>query len=490
MCFAMRGRAAWLVRLAVAAGTLVDCSGSSSAPPSDGGSDGGPSEGTVASEAGAPTDAATSDASSIDATVGEGDGAMAGDARVPLAPRCMRAADAGWPTPFDAGSAPDVASLQQIVSGGGPVIHQPTFVSVTFPGDPYAPALNDFVSSIGCTPYWSNLSDYGVGLAVGGTPVELTESAPAMIDDTMIGTWLAGKIDNGDPLFPRPAPDTVYVLWYPATTTATQGGLVTCVSAGGFHGLTTLRDGTPIPYAVIPRCTSDAGDANNVAYLVSSASHELVETCTDPEPAPDVAYGLTDPNHLGASIAGLSEIADVCEGAQDAFVVPPGYPWPLQRFWSNHAAWTGQNPCLPSATTEYFYAAPIVTNTKAITVGSTGHTFTDQAAVVQIAVGSSVSIDVQVVSTVTGGGTIQVVAFDGTNFVNGGTPHLVLTWQTSGGSVNGDTGVTAQGGQALKLGIQKSSADPSGVETFILFSSMVDGNGNTKRTFTWGLTAE
>jgi hypothetical protein len=42
----------------------------------------------------------------------------------------------------------------------------------------------------------------------------------------------------------------------------------------------------------------------------------------------------------------------------------------------------------------------------------------------------------------------------------------------------------------LKLAIQKTSADASGVETFILFAGMTDASGNTKRTFTWGVTAE
>jgi hypothetical protein len=398
--------------------------------------------------------------------------------------------DAGSPTPFDAGGVPGVASLQQVVSGGGPVVRQPTFVSVTFPGDPYAADLNDFVSSVGCTSYWSTLADYGVGAAVGAAPVQLSESAPATIDDVMIGTWLAGKIDNGDPLFPRPAPDTVYVLWYPASTTATQGGLATCSGSGGFHSLAMLGDGTHIPYAVVPRCQPDAGNANNVAYLVSAASHELAETCTDPQPALNVAYGLTDPNHLGASIAGLAEIADVCEGAQDSYVLLQGYPWPLQRLWSNRAAWQGQNPCVPYSTTETFYAAPIVSNTKTVIVGSTGHTLSDQAAVVQIAVGASATIDVRVVSNLTGAPALQVVAFDGTNFLNGGTAHLALTWETDGSTVSADTAVTAHGGDTLRLGIHKNSADGSGLETFILFVTTMDASGTTKESFTWGLTAE
>src|SRR5579859_1034424 len=223
------------------------------------------------------------------------------------APHCV-ASDAGVLAPFDAGAIPAVSALAQVQQSGGKVLSQPTFVSVTFPGDTSAAELADFTASLGCTDYWHAITaDYGVGEGIAGPPVALTEAAPTTIDDTGIRSWLKQKIDGGDPKFPKPKGDVIYILWYPASTTITLQGTSSCSGWGGYHEGGQLADGTPFSYAVVPRCPAQGG-GSVMDGLTLTASHELIEACTDPQPDTAPAYAAPDPNHSGWILASASEV--------------------------------------------------------------------------------------------------------------------------------------------------------------------------------------
>ncbi len=375
---------------------------------------------------------------------------------------CVRAPDAGWPDAFDASALPDALGLAQIENVGmNPVLHRPTFISVTGPGEPYASGLDTFVSVLGCSPYWAAVaSDYGVGEAVAGPPVHLT-SPPA---STNIGTWLAGKIDGGDPQFPRPAPETVYVLWMPAGS----GAEGFACDRGYYHSVTQLMDGTPIWYAVATHCLDDAGADRDVQSLAANASHEIVEVCTDPG---NGAYASADPGHAASALLVGTEVADMCELQPNAYVTPSGFPWLVQRSWSNREAWAGHDPCVPVDTTDYFYAAPIASDTATIPVDMTPEAVTS----VNIPVGTSKTIDVQLVSNVAGGGPIQVTAYDEQT---GGKPHFTLTWQESDGGVT-----TGNAGATLHLTITKQTGNsPRNAEVIGFFTSM-SGSSKQGQTF-------
>ena len=80
-------------------------------------------------------------------------------------------------------------------------------------------------ANVGGTQYWAaNVTEYGVGAATGLPPIELTETAPAAIQDADIQTWLGGKLNGNDPLWPAADANTVYVLHYPESTTITLQG--------------------------------------------------------------------------------------------------------------------------------------------------------------------------------------------------------------------------------------------------------------------------
>ena len=447
---------AFLVVLAVPAALLYGCGGSVSQ--SSGGTDASPEAVAFTRDAGATSDAPD----------GAVDAAADGDGYHNQAPHCVRT-DAGIPEAFDAGGQPDVISLPQVVTFGGTTLHHPTFISVTFPSDTLADELQDFTASVGCTDYWHAISvDYGVGEAVAGPPVALTEKAPANIDDSAIAKWLAAKINAKDPKFPKPAADTVYALWYPESTTITLQGSSSCNSFGGYHNGTRLADGTPISYAVIPRCPQGGGTI--LDGLTVAASHEFIEACTDPQPFDAPAYESPDPNHSGWLIAGASEVGDMCEFDQSAFYQPPGYPWYVQKTYSNRAAWAGTDPCVPADSPEYFYAAPEVPDVEQIDLIGTGP---QPMAVVRIAAGASVTIPVLLVGT-KGVTSMQLQAVDLNQFT--GQPSVLSM------TLSASTGAP---GQTVQLTIKKTSAEPMGVGGF----AIVTQNGQTQ-TFSIGMTTD
>jgi hypothetical protein len=389
---------------------------------------------------------------------------------VPQASHCARAADAGMPALFDAGSdgPPDVVALPQVIGAGGPTLAAPTLVSVTFPGDLLADPLDDFVASVGCTGYWRTAgADYGVGDAVATAPVRLAEAAPSTIDDGAIRAWLAQKVDGGDPQFPRPAPGTIYVLWYPDGTQITEQGATSCRAFGGYHEGGQLADGTPFSYAVLPRCQGD--DTTGLAALTVAASHELIEACTDPQPDSAPAYQFSDANHIGWSLFAGAEVGDMCELQNDHVYVPPGFPWVVQRIWSNSAAWAGQSPCVPAESPSYFYATAVATDTVLLDVLGTPRS----CPVVHVPVGGSATVPVQLVGSA-GSGTIELEAIDPSS-LSGQSVVLNLSLDKK----------AAAPGTTVQLTIQKLSGDPSGVEPFLLQTTM-----NGRQTLSWGATSD
>ena len=453
----MRILPAILVALSVPAAVLYGCGGSVN----------------KSSSSGDASPEATASEASVDSSSGHDAGLDAppeGSGYVNQAPHCVRT-DAGIPDPFDAGSLPDVVALTQVVNAGGSVLRHPTFVSVTFPGDTLADEVGDFTASVGCTDYWhAVMADYGVGEAVAGPPVALTEAAPTNIDDTGIAAWLAKKIESKDPKFPKPDAETVYALWYPDTTTISLQGATSCQSFGGYHNGTKLADGTPIAYAVIPRCPTQGGTVMDGLSL--TASHELIEACTDPQPFDAPAYSAPDPNHSGWLFAQASEVGDMCEFDQSAFYQPTGFPWYVQKTYSNRAAWAGTNPCVPADSPTYFYAAAQVPDSVSLDLLGTGTPV--PTAVVHVAVGSSVTIPVTLVGT-SGVKTMGLQAVDLNQFT--GQPTVLNMTLSASSGVPGDT---------VQLTIDKTAAEQQGgAGAFAIVTTI----GQTQ-TFSIGLTTD
>jgi len=373
------------------------------------------------------------------------------DVYVPVGTKCVRG-DASAPLAWKPDDAGVPLRPPLVVSSGGPVLPLPTFIPITFDGYEYRDQVEDFVASIGCTTYWRDVtSDYGVGIGVSGPPVHLSETPPTNIDDQQIGTWLRNKI------LQKTVPDavqdeTLYVIYYPSTTTITLQGETSCQSFGGYHNEVSLSDGRKVPYAVMPDCGS-FGQLVGIDALTGTTSHELVEAVTDPEPMSNAAYQLPEPLYLAWALAGGGEVADLCTFNDDAFFLPSDYPFYVEHSWVNHSDWLGQNPCQPTSDV-YFASAPILPDLIPYDIGLGPQ----NAAGVKIALNSSKTIDVKLIAGGSWSGTIAVDVFDGSQFLNQGK-KLNFNLSPSTGQV-GDT---------LKLTINRTGTNQTfGMEPFML----------------------
>jgi hypothetical protein len=361
----------------------------------------------------------------------------AGDA----APADATSSDAGDGGALDNGEActtypafkPPVPQIVKSVSGA--VVVAPKIRHVYFQGDTVGPAVDAAITQWLASPVWpAQTSEYGVG-AASATSVTLGEAAPTMIDDAGIQAWLRAKLggapdagaDAGaDPAFgatdTATLASTVFVLFYPATTTVSAQGAQGCVNFGAYHSETTVA-GKPVQYAVIPRCSGGA------ATLVQSAMFSALAFATNPGASTTPAYEGFDDGHLAWGQAFGDEIPTACV-YEPAAMLDGGAYW---RSWSNSAMAAYHDPCVPYPDSQpYFAAAPTLPDTVTLLGAATK--------AVKIPVGQSKTIEVQLFSDgpTSGPWTVSIAnptpsaknptaSFDRTTGTNGEKLHLTLT---------------------------------------------------------------
>jgi hypothetical protein len=326
--------------------------------------------------------------------------------------------------------------MPQLVNQGGAILANPRIVPIFFPGDTMADELEDFVGSIGCNDDWRKaVGEYGVGDALAAPSVRLKEKAPTNITDTEIEDWLAQKIASK--AFEAPTKDTVYMIFYPTGTTITEQGAQSCQSFGGYHTNITLPNGTDVAYGVVPRCSNFGGMGPKEA-TTGSASHEIMEAATDPYNKQSPAYAYVDDDHFAFMFVLGGESGDLCAQEEDAFYRPTGYPYVVQRNWSNIAARSGKDPCLPRSGAPWFTAAPtLIDNVDLFGAPTRG---------VRVPAGTAKTIDLDLFSE-DPAGTMQVDVVDA-SYALGVNQMTQYSLDRSSGK-NGDTlklTVTAQAG--------------------------------------------
>jgi hypothetical protein len=340
------------------------------------------------------------------------------------------------------------------------VLANPVFVPVFFGNESpqIEPALADFASTLGTTAYWTAVtSEYGVGAATATMPVALTELALSSTDDASIQTWLAGKISDGGASWPAPTANTVYVLNYPSGTTIslTQQGstLQSCQDFSGYHNSIT-SGGTPVAYAVIPRCAASGG-LTLLELATATSSVELIDAATDPYPVAAPAYLTTDPAHRYWAMAlGGGEAGELCAQNPNVFTTFPGSPYMVQRSWSNAAILAGHDPCQPELPGEvYFNSVPELTG--GVSYG--GVTMLG----VNIAVNATQTIPLHLYSEGDTGEPWNVAVYDFASVM--GLP-ATLTFSLDHAS--------GQNGQQLNLSITVVSQGANGLNPFLIESSL------------------
>jgi hypothetical protein len=340
-----------------------------------------------------------------------------------------------FPAPFPA--------PPQVVNGGGGVLATPQIVAIFFmDDDPTSIATyTQFYKGLGGTQYWQALSEYGIGKATVSV-VTLPQTAPTTIDDSFtqagnsdLQNWLLGVIGTNG--IPAAGPNVVYMINYPTQTTVTQDGASAgggnCDAFGGYHAGLQDNQGNNLAYGVVPRCPAVPGATADQTFT-SSASHEVVESATDPYNSP--AWLEADDAHMFWDEAnGGSEIGDMCENDPEAYYQFPDFPFVVQRFWSNASAKAGHDPCVPEIAGQTFFAAvPEVSDTMITFPNDFGNPV--MAAGTKIAVGASSTINLDLYSD-KATSPWQVQVQDLNDFAGGGSPLLTLSLGKSTGN-NGD----------------------------------------------------
>jgi hypothetical protein len=304
-------------------------------------------------------------------------------------------------------------ALPQVKNLGGPVLSAPTVIPVTYPGDPLRDTLDAFTAGLTSSSNWGVLGEYGVSSAHAGTPVHWGSNAPASLDDADLQSNLPGQLAANQ--FGTVPNQAIYVFFLPAGVQVSNQGRQGCVDFGGYHSSVALPNGSLVAYAVVPRCNIAPFDAQDTT--TTAASHEIMEAASDPYfNNGRGAWGAIDPAHIGWSVFPGTEIGDLCLLTNTSFFTPPDLPYLVQRIWSNRAAASGEDPCIPAdLSTPYFNSVPVLPDAVSLTIG--GGSFYAEG--LSISTGSSKTVEVDLFSaSSTGPWSLSTIALPGSAAVN------------------------------------------------------------------------
>ena len=238
--------------------------------------------------------------------------------------------------------------LPRIEDRGGPFLRHPRVVAITFEGDDVevVSRLERFGKEITRTPWWRAATEgycRNGGDCIGegqvGAHVRLEEALPDRVHAVDIAALLTRETKRGrfDPL----SPETLLLVYLPPGVTLFDA-FVSRYCGGrprAFHRALRLGK-TTIPYAVMPRCGSEA-------ELTAAASHEIVEATTNPDPARRGFAFVPSSSNLGFTAAGVEPVDPCGLITMDRhWTSESGFT--VQRVWSNRAAAQGHDPCVPA----------------------------------------------------------------------------------------------------------------------------------------------
>jgi hypothetical protein len=323
--------------------------------------------------------------------------------------------------------------MPQVVKFSGPVLMMPKVQTISWASDPQGAVLDGLVQELTTTSFWSiTTSEYGVGPLVVQPPQHLPDPLPTTYSDTQFINLIKANTTGASPAWGAVDTNTIYMIAIPSGVPFDDGtGSKCCTDYDGYHNEATIGT-THVPYAVVCTCPGfDGPQETNAQQLTVVASHELVESATDPYFQSRPAYAQSDDDHAVWTVLTQGELADMCELNSDASFIPPDGTFMVQRTWSNAAAKAGKNPCVPGGE-PFAGAQPVLTTSGVIQYGGAWTT-----KVVKIPVGMTGEVDVQLYTDVPMG-PFTVQAFDYNSYYNGGSKLLKLSLDNQIGN-NGDT---------------------------------------------------
>ncbi len=352
--------------------------------------------------------------------------------------------DAGFTAPH--GPQPVV-----LPRAGGVVLAAPVVVPIFFTGDDtMQTALEGFFAALPGSAYWTAItSEYGISGITFATPIVTTDTVPTT--DAELQAYVDANSQAGG-AWPLDTPNTIYTVFLPHGAMLSTPFGNSCQAFGGYHDETQQL----VVYALIPRC-DDTLDTATLAL-----SHELLEASTDPHVASNPAYVLPDPFHAIWGEMPGGELGDMCEYLGNAAQRLVGN-YLVQRTWSNVAAGTNGDPCVPAPAGAYHGAEPVLPDLLPFD-SATGGITTEG---VQVPYGMSKTIDVVLFSDQPTD-LWNVRATDADHAIFGLPPELELTWDRTDGS-NGTT---------LHLTIERvANGQIGGNGSSLLIESTVAGQG-------------
>lgn len=433
---------------------LVGCSGKTVAPPQDNG-DGG------TAEDGGPTIDSGTVIIPADSGVGEETSTTTPDTGPPDSGLNHGTVSTTYPafSPF----------MPAVLNNGYPALSAPQIVTVTWSNvDSNYATWEAFDDNIGSSAYWTTTtSEYGVGAAVGGGHVELTDPF-TITSDSDVASFVAANVGVAPWPAADPGGNSIFTMYLPPGQSITLQGLGDACSngVGGYHDNVTVGE-TYVAYAVVLQC-GGGGGGGGAFETTGSASHELIEASTDPQP-PNGYTGLNDNQFLAWDIfqQEQDEIADMCELYPDAFYENSALGAAVQRTWSNMSAAAGNAPCVPIIENgAYYNVTPLDQETVSLDLSAIGgpSNFTTQG--YTIAVGATKTFAVGFYSSAATSGPWNIVAHAG-NPIAGGTANVTVSVDVPSG----------QNGNMAYVTVTVNAQDSSGTDSnLITIESTVAGD--------------
>jgi hypothetical protein len=260
--------------------------------------------------------------------------------------------------PTDGGVDGSVARrpFPQVPNTSGVTLGSPTLVTIVASNDALLTTLPSFSDALPSSQLWALTSaEYGLGSIA--SVVHIVGPALSGAQTTaMLASYVTQAIaaDAG----PAANGKTIYLVYLPDGATFAAPNTADC----GYHGSYPIGSTLGDQITAVQRCAPDPGGETQLGQLTRDATHQIVESATDPL---EKGYNLgalpatpwTGTVWQSLEQAGYVELGDLCEGTRE-FELQDGGPaggWEYQRIWSNAAALDGgASPCVPQPTTPYF----------------------------------------------------------------------------------------------------------------------------------------
>lgn len=238
-----------------------------------------------------------------------------------------------------------------LVNEGGHILSPLRLVVVVAANDSLRDSLFAFAKALPASQWWPQVA---TPFGVSPTATAFTVTGPPIAAGTQmtfadVTSYVqAAAVDSAGY-----AADgrTTFLIFLPTGVSCIGGGGL-CPPYSAFHRpFGTSTRGQFDALAVVAR--NQSGAQSMMEAMTVNASHEIIESATDPE---EDAWKLESPFHpwtgspWGLDDGGtFEENADMCEGT---IILDAGFYY--QRIFSNQAAALGGDPCVPAIPTPYF----------------------------------------------------------------------------------------------------------------------------------------